>query len=53
MTAHDIRGAEGQYSLDKTGFQIVKHTSAEKEFLEDEKIKGEYYAECEQLLKEV
>jgi hypothetical protein len=30
----------------------VKHESKDKEFLDDEKIKAEYYPEVEQLLKD-
>jgi hypothetical protein len=52
VTIHDIRGEEGRYTLDGTGFQIHRHVSAEKDFLEDEKIRREYYAETEQLLKD-
>jgi hypothetical protein len=53
VTVHDIRGTEDQYTLDTTGFQIVKHESAEKDFLDDEQIKAIYYPEVEQLLKQV
>jgi hypothetical protein len=48
---HDIRGTEDQYTLDTTGFQIFKHESAEKEFVDDERIKRVYYPETEELLK--
>lgn len=48
----DIRGEENEYSLDKYGFQIYPHVSREKDFLDDEKIKREYYPEVEQLLKD-
>jgi len=48
---HDIRGTENQYTLDTKGFQIVKHESKEKEFLDDEQIKRIYYPETEELLK--
>ncbi|KAM0820284.1 hypothetical protein AB5N19_06103 [Seiridium cardinale] len=47
----DITGREDQFTLDKNGFQVHKHTSLEKYFLDDEKIKDEYYKETEQLLK--
>ncbi len=50
---HDIRGHEGDYSLDKNGFQVVKHVAKEKEFKDEEKIKTGYYKEIEDLLKEV
>jgi hypothetical protein len=52
MTVHDIRGREAEYTLDKNGFQIYHYVSREKEFLDDGKIKREYYPETEQLLKD-
>jgi len=48
---HDIAGDEDKYTLDSHGFQFVKHESQEKDFLDDGKIKAEYYPEVEQLLK--
>ena len=48
---HDIRGSEDKYTLDTTGFQIYKHESVEKDFLDDEQIKRLYYPETEELLK--
>jgi hypothetical protein len=53
VTVHDITGDETKYTLDSHGFQLVHHASAEKEFLDDEKIKAEYYKETEGLLKDV
>jgi hypothetical protein len=49
---HDIAGDEDKYTIDSHGFQLVKHESKEKDFLDDEKIKAEYYPEIEQLLKD-
>lgn len=48
----DISGDESNYTLDSHGFQIYGHTSQEKAFEDDEKIKAEYYPETEQLLKD-
>ncbi|KAL0956957.1 hypothetical protein HGRIS_003058 [Hohenbuehelia grisea] len=48
---HDVRGKEDTVGLDKTGFQFVNHVSAEKEFLDEERIKTVYYQEVEELLK--
>ena len=48
----DVSGNEDKYTLDGTGFQIYNHASLEKDFLDDEKIKREYYPETEQLLKD-
>lgn len=50
---HDIRGTEDKFTLDKNGFQIYKHQSVEKDFVNDEHIKKVYYPETESLLKEV
>jgi hypothetical protein len=52
VTVHDIAGDEDKYTLDSHGFQFVKHESKEKDFLDDAKIKAEYYPEVEQLLKD-
>lgn len=52
VTVHDIRGEEDQYNLDNKGFLIYPHVSKEKDFVDDEKIKAEYYPEVEQLIKD-
>lgn len=52
VTVHDVSGHELEYTLDKNGFQFYYHESKEKDFLDDEKIKREYYPETEQLLKD-
>ncbi|KAF3392456.1 hypothetical protein F1880_008658 [Penicillium rolfsii] len=51
-TVHDISGHELDYSLDSHGFQLYYHQSKEIDFVDDEKIKREYYPETEQLLKD-
>ena len=48
---HDTRGRESEYTLDKNGFQFVKHESKEKDFTDNERIEKEYYKEVEELLK--
>ncbi|KAL6245345.1 hypothetical protein RBB50_007343 [Rhinocladiella similis] len=52
VTINDIRGEEGEYTLDKNGFQIFRRESVEKDFVDDEQIKAQYYPETEQLLKD-
>lgn len=52
VVVKDITGEESKYTLDSHGFQIYHHESKEKEFLDDEKIKAEYYPEIDQLLKD-
>ncbi|KAF1969078.1 hypothetical protein BU23DRAFT_601764 [Bimuria novae-zelandiae CBS 107.79] len=49
----DITGEEENYSLDSHGFQYCRHTSAEKDFVDEQAIQATYYEECRQLLKEV
>jgi hypothetical protein len=49
----DVRGREKDYTLDGNGFQVHSNSANEKDFLDDEKIKTGYYAEVEQLLKDV
>lgn len=53
VVIHDIAGDEDKYTLDSHGFQYTKHQSKEKDFLDNEKIKAEYYKETEELLKNV
>ncbi|KAE8353800.1 hypothetical protein BDV28DRAFT_132447 [Aspergillus coremiiformis] len=52
VTVHDVSGHELDYTLDQNGFEYYYHKSQEKDFLDDEKIKREYYPETEQLLKD-
>lgn len=52
VTVTDIRGDEKNYNLDRNGFEIFRRESAEKDFVDDDKIKAEYYPEIEQLLKD-
>ncbi|RDX50336.1 hypothetical protein OH76DRAFT_471304 [Lentinus brumalis] len=53
VVVHDARGREDEFSLDKNGFQFVRHASAEAEFVDEERIKEVYYKEAEELLKSV
>jgi len=52
VTVTDISGREKDYNLNNHGFQIYNHSSKERDFVDDEKIKAEYYPEIEQLLKD-
>jgi hypothetical protein len=48
----DIRGHEEEYTLDKDAFKVVSNVpeSAEKDFVDDESIKKNYYPEVERLI---
>lgn len=50
-TVHDVRGAKESFQLDKQGFQVLPHESAETKYDDDERIKSVVYAEAEQLIK--
>ena len=52
LPLHDLRGQEGQFTLNKNGFCVVKLDSIEKTFEDDERIKEVYYPEMEKLVKE-
>lgn len=49
---HDIRGHESEYTLDRDAFQVVSDVpdSAERDFVDDESIKKNYYPEIEKLI---
>ncbi|KAK6201980.1 hypothetical protein LQW54_009193 [Pestalotiopsis sp. IQ-011] len=49
----DVSGDEDRFTLDSCAFQYHRHESSEKEFLDDEKIREEYYPECIRLLQDV
>jgi hypothetical protein len=47
----DARGREGEFTLDRNGFQLVKARSAVTDFYSPEEVERVYYPEVEQLLK--
>src|SRR5690349_5195105 len=49
---YDARSIAGGLSLERQGFVLVHHTSAVRDFYNDEEVKNIYYPECERLLKE-
>ncbi|KAL0932551.1 methyltransferase-like protein [Colletotrichum truncatum] len=49
----DVTGEEDKFSLDQNGFQIYRHQSSERDFLDESSIKSGYYLETEELLKKV
>ncbi|KAH8895764.1 hypothetical protein GQ53DRAFT_792333 [Thozetella sp. PMI_491] len=53
VTIHDVTGRESEFTLDGAGFQFHKYAVTEKEFSDDDQIKAGYYAETEQMLKDV
>jgi len=53
VQVHDFRGREGEFDLDRQGFQLIKHRSVESEFVDDQRIKDVVYPETAELLKKV
>ncbi|KAF8442950.1 hypothetical protein L210DRAFT_862073 [Boletus edulis BED1] len=51
VVIHDARGKGDALGLDVSGFQFVHYPSAEKDFVDEDKIKSAYYAEVEDVLK--
>ena len=51
VTVHEVAGREGEFSLDGNGFEFIRNTATEKDFLDDDQIKASYYPEVEELLK--
>lgn len=49
---HDFRDKESDFNLDNAGFQLFQHSSQEKAFTDEEKIKEVVYPETEELLKD-
>lgn len=53
VTIHDARGPQGDFTLDKNGFQLVNHTTAfqKHDYASEHHVKSDYYAEVEQMVK--
>lgn len=48
---YDMRGTNDQFHLDKQGFELLPHESAESEYTDEERIKSVVYAEAEQFIR--
>lgn len=53
VTIHDVRGSGEEHTLDLSGIQFVEHRSAlqGEDFDDEERIKGGYYGEIEDILR--
>ncbi len=52
VPVYDLRPIASGLSLDREGFELLHHVSAERDFLDDEEIRKVYYAESERLIAE-
>ncbi|KAI1462246.1 hypothetical protein F4805DRAFT_409866 [Annulohypoxylon moriforme] len=50
-SVNNLRGHEGEFSTDKSGFAVYKEPSSEKAFTDDATIRSGYYQEVEDMLK--
>ncbi|KAG6819920.1 hypothetical protein H0H93_007391 [Arthromyces matolae] len=53
ISVENVRGKEGDYTLDTAGFQLVHGPASHKSFEDDEEIQREYYPESIELIKSV
>ncbi len=53
VQVENVRGKEDTVSLDSAGFQIYNRPSKLKSFTDEEEVKGVYYKESEELIKEL
>ncbi len=53
VTIHNGRLSEEPFTLDQHGFQFMNHTSAVKDFRDQEEVRTVYYPEMERLMMEV
>jgi hypothetical protein len=49
---YDIRGIASDVSLDREGFELLRHTSAVRDFYNDDEVRSVYYPEAERLIAE-
>jgi hypothetical protein len=52
MTVHNGREHAGELTLDRSGFVLVEHKTAMKNFFDEQQLKSVYYPEIERLIKE-
>jgi hypothetical protein len=52
VAIHDARSSIHELSLDKQGFQLVRHETSVKDFYDREEVQDVYYPEIEKLLKQ-
>src|SRR4029079_5287481 len=50
---HNGRALAGRFAFEREGFRFVPHHSQVGNFDDDDEVRGTYYTECEQLIKEV
>jgi hypothetical protein len=49
---HSVRGIAPEVSLDREGFQLLRYTSAVRDFYDEDEVRTVYYPEAERLIAE-
>jgi hypothetical protein len=49
---YDVRRAEPKASLDREGFELLRHTTAVRDFYNEDEVRAVYYPEAERLIAE-
>jgi hypothetical protein len=49
---YDVRGIASEVSLDRQGFELLRHTTAVQDFYDDDEVRKVYYPEAERLIAE-
>lgn len=52
MPIADARGREGEFTLDRNGFALLRAPSVEQEFTDETAITGAYYDECAAIVRQ-
>jgi hypothetical protein len=53
VPVYDVREIASEVSLDREGFELLSHTSAVRNFYDDDEVREVYYPEAERLIAEV
>lgn len=53
IRVQNIRGQEGDFTLEKQGFRLINHQSGQGDFKDEKRIKDFYFAETEKVIQEV
>jgi hypothetical protein len=49
----DMRSVRDNFSIDKSGFELINHKTAVQDFSNDDEVKAKYYPEVKELIKKV
>lgn len=53
VTIKDLRSIQDQFKVDNSGFELIQHKSAVKDFSNEQEVEQVYYRECIDMIKKV